>query len=316
LLGLFGTDRRQPPGSNELTNWDDYRYFASLVRTRSVRATADHLGVNPSTVTRRLDGLENRLGLKLFVRSHAGLRVTADGEELMRRIEPLAAQIGDMEQRLYGRAEEVAGTVRITVPDVFAILLMADFSDYARRHPRIQLEFLPGYQTLDLDRGEADVAIRVTDKPLETLVGRRLGRYRLAVYASRDYLSQQHPMAHPERCLWIEPGIESMALAGFKGRHFPAVPSGTRCNNVLLQHAAVAAHMGIGLLPCAIGDSDESLCRVGGFESPEPQEIWLLSHPDLRGVARIQSVSAFIHESFARLEPRLLGDQDHGPINN
>ena len=298
-----------------MTNWDDYRYFSSLVRTRSVRATADHLEVNPSTVTRRLDRLESRLGLKLFVRSHTGLSVTADGEEFMTRIEPLAAQLGDLEQQLHGRGGEVAGTVRITVPDVFAIMLMADFSDSASRHPRLRLEFLPGYQTLDLDRGEADVAIRVTNRPLETLVGRRLGRYRLAVYASRDYLSLQHPMSHPERCSWIESGIESMALQGFKSRHFPAVPSGTRCNNVLLQHAAVAAHMGIGLLPCVIGDSDERLCRVGEFEPLEPQEIWLLFHPDLRGVARIQSVAAFLHEVFARLKPRLLGEQDHSPLN-
>lgn len=293
-----------------MTNWDDYRYFASLVQTGSVRASADHLGVNASTVTRRLDGLETRLGVKLFVRSHAGLTITADGEELMAELQPLAARLGDLEHQLLGRGGVVAGLVRVTMPDVFAITLMPEFADYAKLHPQVRLEFLPGYQTLDLARGEADMAIRVTDQPPDTLIGRRLGRYRLAVYGSRRYLAEHDPLAHPERCVWIESGIESIRAPAFKSRHFSAVPFGPRCNNVMLQHASVVAEMGITLLPCAIGDADATLTRVGETEPMDAQEIWLLFHPDLRGVARIQSVSTFIQEAFVRLEASLLGHQD------
>lgn len=293
-----------------MTNWDDYRYFASLVQTGAVRATADHLGVNASTVTRRLDGLESRLGVKLFVRSHAGLTITADGEDLMAELQPLATRLGDLEQQRLGRGEVVAGLVRVTMPDVFAITLMPEFAAYARGHPEVRLEFLPGYQTLDLARAEADMAIRVTDQPPDILIGRRLGRYRLAVYASEQYLSEQDPLAEPERCVWIESGVESIRAPAFKSRHFGAVPFGPRCNNVMLQHASVAAHMGITLLPCAIGDADATLARVGEFEPIDAQDIWLLFHPDLRGVARIQSVSTFLQEAFVRLEPSLLGHQD------
>jgi DNA-binding transcriptional LysR family regulator len=293
-----------------MTNWDDYRYFASLVQTGSVRATADHLGVNASTVTRRLDGLESRLGVKLFVRSHAGLTITADGEELMMGLQPLATRLGDLEQQLLGRGEVVGGLVRITMPDVFAITLMPEFAAYARGHPEVRVEFLPAYQMLDLARAEADMAIRVTDQPPGNLIGRRLGRYRLAVYASEQYLFDHDPLTQPEGCVWIESGVESIHARAFKSRHFGTVPFGARCNNVMLQHASVAAHMGITLLPCAIGDADATLTRVGEFEPMDGQDIWLLFHPDLRGVARIQSVSTFIQEAFVRLEPRLLGHQD------
>jgi DNA-binding transcriptional LysR family regulator len=290
-----------------VTNWDDYRYFASLVETGAVRATADHLGVNASTVTRRLDGLEARLGVKLFVRSHSGLAITAEGEELMAALAPLAVRLGELETRISGSGEEPAGIVRLTMPDVFAITLMPEFAEYVRRHPRIRLEFLPDYRPLNLARGEADMAIRVTEHPPEALIGRRLCRYRLAVYGSKEYLARVDPETRPEECVWIESGLETVRAPAFKSRHYPAVPFGPRCNNVLLQHAAVAARMGITLLPCAIGDADPALRRVGAHGPMDAQDIWLLFHPDLRGVARIQSVSTFVQEAFERLEPRLLG---------
>jgi len=132
----------------------------------------------------------------------------------------------------------------------------------------------------------------------------------LMVYASRGYLAENDPLVEPERCVWIESGLESIRSPGFKGRYFPTVPLGPRCNNVLLQHAAAAAGMGMTLLPCALGDADEGLCRVGDQAPMDAQDIWLLFHPDLRGVARIRSVSTYIQEAFARLEPRLLGNQE------
>jgi DNA-binding transcriptional LysR family regulator len=294
-----------------VTNWDDYRYFVSLIETGSVRASAARLGVNASTVTRRLDGLEGRLGVKLFVRSHAGLTVTSDGEELMVALRPLVAGLGELENRLSGRGGDAVGSVRITMADVFAITLMSEFSEFSRAHPLIRLEFLPDYRILDLARGEADMAIRVTAHPPEALVGRLLGRYRLALYGSRAYLARFDPAIQPEACTWIESGLEAIRAPAFKSRHYPAVPLGPCCNNLLLLHAAVAAHMGITLLPCVIGDADRSLKRVGDHGPMDAQEIWLLFHPDLRGVARIQSVSGFVQEAFERLESRLLGHDTH-----
>ncbi|MEM8769718.1 MAG: LysR family transcriptional regulator [Pseudomonadota bacterium] len=290
-----------------MANWDDYRFFANLVQTGSVRASADRLGVNPSTVTRRLDGLEGRLGVKLFVRSHAGLQLTADGIELNSRLEPLAADLNDLEATLSGRPDDVAGIVRITIPDVLAITLMPELSAYARKHPQVRLEFIPGYQALDLARGEADMAIRVTDSPPEDLIGRQLGASRLAVYGARDYLAAVDPLAEPEAALWIESGIETIRAPGYKARAFAKVPLGVRCNNILLQQAAAAAGMGITLLPCSLGDSDPRLERIGNVDPLDAQQIWLLIHPDLRGVARIQSVSSHILGAFQRLEDRLLG---------
>ncbi len=290
-----------------LANWDDYRYFVTLVQTGSVRASADHLGVNPSTVTRRLEGMEGRLGVKLFVRSHSGLTLTADGSELHARLEPLAADLGDLEAMLARRGDEVAGTIRLTIPDVMAVVLMRELVGYAEAYPRVRLEFIPNYRELDLTRGEADMAIRVTDQPPENLIGRQLGESRLGVYGGHDYLARHDLLAEPEAARWIESGVENTRAPGFKNRYFARVPPGVRCNSVLLQQAAAAADMGITLLPCALGDTDARLERVGELEALEAQPIWLLFHPDLRGVARIQSLSSHLQDVFTRLKPRLLG---------
>lgn len=292
---------------HSLANWDDYRFFVTLVQAGSVRASADRLGVNPSTVTRRLEGMESRLGVKLFVRSHSGLTLTADGDELHTRLEPLAADLGDLEATLASRGDEVAGTIRLTIPDVMAIVLMPELVGYAAAHPRVRLEFIPNYRELDLTRGEADMAIRVTDHPPENLIGRQLGQSRLGVYGGRDYLARHDPLVEPESARWIESGFENARAPGFKNQYFARVPPGVRCNSVLLQQAAVAANMGISLLPCALGDADTRLERVGELEALEAQSIWLLFHPDLRGVARIQSLSSHLQAVFSKLKPRLLG---------
>lgn len=294
-----------------LTNWDDYRFFSSLVQNGSVRAAADHLGVNPSTVTRRLDALESRLGRKLFVRGRMGLQLTADGEALQTRLEPLAGRLGDLDAQLAGSDDELSGTVRITLPDVMAATLLVELAPYLEANPRVRLEFIPSYRQMDLTRGEADVAIQVTDQPPENLVGRRLGYSRLGVYGSRRYLAAHDPTRTPAGATWIDSAVESERAPGFRDRYFPGIRLGVRCNSVLLQQTAVAADMGITLLPCALGDTDERLARVGDLEPLEAQPIWLLFHPDLRGVARIRSVTEHIQAAFVRLEPRLLGVLDN-----
>lgn len=292
-----------------MANWDDYRFFTTLAQSGSVRASADRLGVNASTVTRRLDGLEGRLGVKLFVRSHSGLELTADGSQLFARLAPLATELGDLEATFSGWGEEIAGTIRLTLPDVLAIVLMPELAGFARDHPDVRLEFIPNYRELDLARGEADMAIRVTNQPPDNLIGRQLGESRLGVYGSRAYLGLHDPVEAPESATWIESGIEGIRAPGFKKRYFPTVPLGVRCNSVLLQQAAVHAEMGITLLPCAVGDADPQLERLGALEALEAQPIWLLFHPDLRGVPRIRSLSDHIQSAFTRIESRLLGGQ-------
>lgn len=290
-----------------LANWDDYRFFYTLAQTGSVRSSADRLAVNPSTVTRRLEGLESRLGVKLFVRSHTGLELTADGSDLYARLAPLAVDLRDLEATLSSWGDAVAGSIRLAIPDVLTIILMPEFASYTNAHPEVRLELIPDNRALDLARAEADLAIRVTDEPPEHLIGRQLGESRLGIFGSRRYLAVHDPLTDPEQVSWIESPIESVRAPGFRNRYFPRVPVRMCCHGVLLQQAAAAADLGITLLPCVLGDADERLQRIGELEALEAQPIWLLFHPDLRGAARIQSLSSHLQAVFSKLESRLLG---------
>ena len=126
-------------------DWDDFRFFSKLAHTRSVRAAAAVLAVNPSTVTRRLEQLEERLGVRLFTRSHSGLTITAEGAEVVEQLDRVAIELEEIERRLRGRDSDLQGNVRITMPDVFAVsLLMETFAgeqdmEFNGRHHEIYL---------------------------------------------------------------------------------------------------------------------------------------------------------------------------------
>lgn len=290
-------------------DWDDYRYFGFIARTGSVRAAAEDMGVNASTVVRRLDALEDRLGVRLFHRSRSGLEMTPEGAAILAEVENVSGELEEIEHRLLARASGAARLIRLTLPDFVAQVLIGQFGEFLGAHPGLRLEFLPEQRTLDIARREADVAIRITDHPPETLVGRRLGRYRLAAYASQEYLARHDPLGQPASCVWVESGMEIIRAAGFKARFFPDMPMGPRCNNILLQLAAARAGIGVTLLPCVLGDRQPDLRRLGSDEPVDAQEFWLLFHPDLRGVADVQALSSFLQASFEIIRPELLGER-------
>jgi DNA-binding transcriptional LysR family regulator len=180
---------------------DDLRVFGAIVRGTSLCAAAKALGIHHSTVARRLEQLEQRLGVNLFARTPLGLRIADDGRAVLGRTERVQAEIDGLQRRLDGQDQRLEGLVRLTMPDAMAVSFLTDDpADFSLAHPRIQLERLATYDALDLGRREADVAIRVTAAPPEFLVGRNLGGFALAVYAAPTYLDNHDPNSRPQQC--------------------------------------------------------------------------------------------------------------------
>jgi DNA-binding transcriptional LysR family regulator len=299
-------------------DWDDLKVFTALARAGSVRAAAAALGVHHSTVTRRLDQFEKMLGARLFDRTPEGLKLSHHGAAVLARAEGVEGQIEAIERTLFGRDERLAGTVKLTFPDAMGVgFLMRELARFAAQYPEIGLEFIASDVALNLGRREADVAIRVTRRPPEHLIGRPLGRVRLAVYASQEYLAAQDPVLAPETCNWIAWSAVGSMGEGVRQQLFPAVPSRMVCPNALMLLAAAEAGVGIALLPCALGDQSPSLVRIGADDVIEGLPIWLLVHTDLRNAARVQAVTRWIAAAFARNEDLLMGqrtwDKAHRP---
>ena len=291
-------------------DWDDFKYFTAVAHSGSVRKAADLLGVHPSTVTRRLDQFERRLGVRLFTRTPSGLRITPSGSEVIQEVDEVAAELSGIQRRLQYRLGDMAGHLRITIDDLFAEnLLTHDFAEFSRRYPEVQLEFVAAYQNPDLDRHQVDLAIRLTDEPPDHLVGRRLGKYTAAVYGSCRYLKDHEPWTEPQACSWIETDLDAGTLEPpVKMRHFATMPDGTRSGSLRLQLAAIRGDLGIGLIPCAVGDPDPELKRLPGIESLELQDVWMLIHPDLRNLVRLQALQEFLQRTFREHRERLLGE--------
>ena len=145
-----------------MIDWDDIRYFLAVARGGSVRAAAVGLGVNHSTVLRRVAQLEERLGAQVFERLPSGYRLTAAGEDILEFAGQMEASSYLLETRVFGRDQGVRGLLRVTLaPPLATHLLMPDFAGFARLHPDIEVEMLSSGGLANLTNREADVAIRV-----------------------------------------------------------------------------------------------------------------------------------------------------------
>jgi len=280
-------------------DWNDLRIFLEIARAGSMTAAAHQLGVNQSTVSRRLSAMETSLGVRLINRRFGGAMLTAAGEELLERAREIADEFAQIERRIAGRDTRLSGRLRITCTDNFVNRYLAThFVRFARTHPEIDLEISTSYQHLSLARREADVAIRTTLKPPETLVGRRLFCCALAAYASPEIVAALPPDPDPARLDWI--GWSSEAYNRLMiSNHFPTANIRHWCNSQHDITTMARAGLGVAVTGCFAADPDPGLVRV----YPEPitdtdMDLWVLTHPDLMRVARVREFTAFIADTF------------------
>jgi DNA-binding transcriptional LysR family regulator len=223
-----GFGRRTPAVLDcTMIDWDDVRYFLAVARGGSVRAAAERLGVNHSTVLRRVAQLEERLGAHMFEKLPSGYRLTAAGEEVLELADQMEASSHQLETRVFGRDQSVRGLLRVTLaPPLATHLLMPDFADFARLHPDIEMEILSSGELANLTNREADVAIRVVyDRktlPLN-LHGLKGPELFGGVYMSRDRLAAWRAGARdPIRWIVISIHGRCRSPAGEGAGHRPA----------------------------------------------------------------------------------------------
>lgn len=293
-------------------NWDDLRFVLAVERGASLSAAARRLGVTHSTVFRRLNAMEQDLGVRLFERQPSGYQATAAGSELAAAAERVETEVLDSGRRLAGRDLALSGTLRLTAPDdMVDRLLMPVFADFQTRYPKITLEVSIDNRMFNLTRREADVAVRPTTAPPETLVGRRVGAVAMTVYAHRDLDSDwdtDGPVAL-DQLPWVAWDESSDPRSDLKWLHRHADDERIvyRSNSFLNLCSACAQGLGAALLPCFLGDSEPALKRLRPPIADLGTELWLLTHPDLRRAARVRALLDLLFENLKPLAPRLAG---------
>jgi DNA-binding transcriptional LysR family regulator len=284
-------------------DWDDLRVFLAVARSKTLSGAARNLDVNQTTVTRRLEALETRLGTRLFDRSPTGVTPTSAATEVLAVAERVEDNVASIERQLIGQDMRLTGELRVTTIDMCAVYDVELFETFAQRYPEIELELSVGYFPRNLTRREADVAIRWTDRPPEHLVGHQVATAEYAIYAAKSLRARYPAKVAPGDFLWVDWDIANKArvTAQWMRDHIPETQVVCRYDMALALHAAIRGGMGVGFMPCAYGDADPSLQRIRPVEPGFGMEIWLLTHPDLRSTARVR---AFMEHAAAYFRSR------------
>ncbi len=279
-------------------DWDDLRFFLAVAQKGSIRAAAQHLKVNHSTVLRRITAFEKKLAVRLFDRLPTGYALTPAGEDMVAATERIEEEVTTLDRQVFGRDAQLSGELRITMPDALAShLLMPVIAGFTQKYSGIEIELAVSGKTFDLTKREADVAIRITNKPPANLIGRRVIRYAKAVYASIDYLAQHDPVEKPEAMNWLGWERTPQPPWWVKESDYSNVPIRHQINREILQLEAAKADMGLTMLPCFIGDREPQLRRLPPGNTLPSHEIWILAHEDLRYTARVRAFIGFVSEA-------------------
>lgn len=288
-----------------IDNWDDLRLFLAVARAGTLSGAAREIGVNHSTVFRRIGAFEETLGVRLFDRLPNGYALTAAGEAMQESALRVEEEIAALDRRVTGQDLRLSGVVRITTVDMLAQgLLPRHLLAFRRAYPGIEIELTVGNATLNLTRREADVALRVGNQPPETLVGRRVGRLAFAIYGASDAGETREPLAEQS---WIGFDAEHAPLVRAFAGFLPDAHPAFRVNSVAAAIAAARAGLGLATLPCAVADLDPDLTRIAPLPESFTLDLWLLTHEDLRRTARIRAFLDFMAETLAQEAPLLEG---------
>jgi len=279
-------------------DWDDLRFFLEVARKGSIRAAAAVLGVNHSTVSRRISAYEKSLGVRLFERLPTGYELTTAGDEMFDSVKRIEEEVATLDRQVFGQDAKLNGHLRVTMPLPLGFhLLMPDIVRFSETYPGIELELIVAYEIFNLTKREADIAIRITNNPPEHLVGRKLMQYKTAIYASTAYLEKHDAVNNPSTMSWIG-WDEASDRNWIKNTPYSDLPIRHHFNEVVAQLSAVKAGLGITQLPCFMADPLPELRRLPLSEPVLSWEIWILTHRDLRQTARVRAFFDFMVSAF------------------
>jgi len=283
-------------------SWDDFQHFLAVCRHSTIGGAARALGVNHSTVLRRLASLEETLGQRLFDRMPSGYVLTERGHELAANLAGVAEQIDAAERRIAGGDLAIQGVIRLTTTDTLLhSFLMTYIAEFRALHPAVEIQIVINNSFLNLTRREADVAVRGSNKPPENLVGRRVGTIETALYASRDYAKSLGKSASHDDLRWIAPdeSLAHLESAKWMRQHVKPDRVVMRADNLVALVDAVAAGVGAAFLLCPLAEMRKSLVRLQEPMRQMDTAIWVLTHPDLKRVARVRALTDFLYEKLS-----------------
>ena len=277
-------------------NWDDLRFVLALGRTGTLAGASQSLGVHYTSVARRVKQFEDSLGTRLFDHHPREQVLTAAGEELMRVAERMETEVFAVDRELLGKDARLSGQLRIATTDTIAMTHCKDLAEFTDLHPAVELELAAELSLHNLSKREADVAIRVTKKPPEHLVGRHVATLRFAPFAMPELIERVGAGTPLEAWPWVHwahqrsrPQWRSWLDQVAVGRHRVITVDNGAVFTQMVESGSCA-----GFLPGATAALNPALQRIGPWQPELDIPLWILTHPELRHTARIRAFMNFM----------------------
>lgn len=287
-------------------HWDDLRIFLAAARSRTVSDAARKLGIDATTVSRRLDRLSGDLKSSLFESNSSGLVLSSHGQKLLVQAEAVEHAIGVATGTLTGERSRLKGLVRISMSEGLATWIVArNMPSFRELHPEISLELVTTNGFLNPSKREADLAITLARPARGHLIASKLSDYRLGLFASKDYAQRngipqsgealsQHPIIGYAPDFIYSDELRYLAEIGNK------LETSLSSSSINVQHAMIHASSGIGVLPLFIGLRDPDLVRILGSSAEITRSFWMVVHQDSRRIARVAAVVDWLKEIVPR----------------
>lgn len=274
-------------------DWNDIRYVLSVAEQGTLQAAAAELGVNHTTVWRRIQALEKSMGTQLFITNRNGYRLTDAGSEVLAHAKAMSANVDAIDRIMSGQTKELSGLLRVTAPFSMANQIIPSLvKEFQDQYPTIRFEILSKNSALDLERREADIAFRATNDVPDNLIGRELGFSKWSLYIS--------PNLYDGGALSLDE-IAQFPIIGYREftapsglwfeKTFKHISKAVTCTAIETAATCARLGMGVALLPQV---SVEGLTEIYTLPNKFGASIWLLTHRELRSSARLKAFWDFV----------------------
>jgi DNA-binding transcriptional LysR family regulator len=297
-----------------MLDWDALRIFLAVAESGSLSAASRRLRISQPTVSRRIAALEEEMATRLFDRAGRALRPTEAAAALLEPARRMALEADAAVRRLSGQDRELTGLVRLsTTEGLGARWLPSRLRSLRDELAGIDVELVIDNAAVNLSRGESDLALRLPKHGVvgqQALVGRKLGLLEFGLYAAPDYIARRgaprhaaelaaHDIVAPPDSLRVAPHYDWLVTLA------PDARRAFRSNSLVAQIEGARAGLGVALIARIHAEGDAALSRVLPDLAPQPPEVWILYHADMRRNARVRAVADWL-AALVRREPFLL----------
>lgn len=287
-----------------MENWDNLRFYLAVARCGTASGAAKELAVSHATVLRRIEQFEQELGTQLFKRLQSGYVLSESGEALLSRAKHIEQETLNLTRHFHGGDGQMAGKLRITQPENEVLNLYPLYAQFIQQYPDIKLEIDSSASLLNLNQQEADVAIRFTKQPTDLLVGRCVGKVSSGAFCSRTYLERFEQMPTLSECDWI---LWSPNAHTPMGIQYTWLTKRVATPKIIMQTSSVSdkisairAGIGAGLVSHPIAMQYDDLVEIPSSQLSTALKLWILTHRDLRKLARVSCFMRFMYEELKK----------------